>query len=119
MRIEQAVPSREHAPGYESINQPRPFQGSNVGPTPPIVPGGGRAIGVRDWNVAYEGVTACDEGNPITPYDTTVLNSAIPGVGYSFPGTDSDDNSWYVWWQVPSNIDLTQPVYFTIEAIPE
>ncbi len=122
VRLEQIAPSGEHVRGYEVINQPQPFGGSNVGPTPPIVPTAKDRAG-RDWVAVDNGVTANVSGNPITVLDLSTVNAEVQGLAYSFPGGAADDNTWTFDWAVPDFIhpatpDMKLRLYFLMGPSP-
>ena len=74
----------------------------------------------KEWAVVDAGVTHIEAaGTAVSVTDLSTLNAGLQGLAYLFPGGDADDNSWAVQWSVPDNIDVTKPIYVTIETIPQ
>lgn len=98
VRLEQIAPSTERVRGYELLNQPAPFGGSNVGPTPPIVPEPANT-GSIFLIAGVGGETVNISGEDISLAYLRDINPNLADAIYVLPGAAGDNNN--VQWKVP------------------
>lgn len=83
--------------------------------TPSVVPEKKRQS--QQWAVTDAGVTSNEGGLGISVLDVNTLNASEQGLLYSFPGNNSDINSWWIDVKLPDFMSSSPNMTLTLTFV--